>query len=735
MRRGVLCFAAVLAAAVVLVVPAGVSAAGRCGDHPWCDTSLSPDQRAQLLLAALTPAERIGLLGGDERTGVQGREHAHTGTSDGIARVGLPPTYYSDGPVGPRQGPVTALPIPMALAATFDPRLARAHGAVVANEAKLKGNDVVFAPTVNIMRTPLNGRTFEGYGEDPYLVSRLAVGWIRGAQAQGVIANVKHFAANNQEGYLGPAANESRPGQPVGPPPVEGNRMLQNSVVDERTLREMYLPQFEAAVREAKVGSVMCSYNRLNGPYACENRRLLIDILRGEWGFRGYVLADYGAVHDTAASLNEGLDFEPWPGVLYGPLNVQLALTTAQATQQQVDEHVRRILRTAFAYGFFDRAAFVDDTAQIDQAAHARTARRIEQSAATLLVNRRRMLPLRPRRLKSIAVIGRDAAEFKSGGGSGAVTPFAFHSPFDAIAARAGRRVRTRYDDGTDAERAAALAKGSTVAIVFAGDYQTEGVDRYCLTLECPDFHGDQDALIERIAAANPRTIVVLETGGPVLTPWRGKVRALLEAWYPGQEAGPALARVLFGDVDPGGRLPVTFPRSEADLPTAGDPEKYPGVAEQVHYKEGVFVGYRWYDQRRLRPAFPFGFGRSYTRFAFRGLRVRRTGRHSARVSAVVVNRGRRRGTAVPQLYLGLPSPSGAVRQPPRQLRGVRKLSLRRGARRRVTFRVGSRALSYWDVTAGRWRVARGCYRVMVGSSSRALPLRGRFGIGRRCGR
>jgi len=572
------------------------------------------------------------------------------------------------------------------------------------------------------MLTPLGGRTFEGYGEDPYLVARTAVGWIEGAQSQGVIADVKHFAANNQEGDSGPLADASAPGQPLGPPPAQGDRMTVNAVVDERTLREIYLPQFEAAVKEAHVGSVMCSDNRLNSAYACENAHLLRDILQRDWGFEGYVLADYGAAHDTFADLDGGLDFEPWPGLAYSPALVTAGLLTGVADRATVDAHVHRILRTLFAYGFFDRAAFADDDAQIDKAAHARVAQRIEEGAITLLKNGDGALPLDARSLHSLAIVGADADTFKTGGGSGDVTPFVVHTPRPAITQRAGPGVRVTYDDGSDPDAAAADAKAADVAVVFAGDYQTEGTDKRCLSLECPPYRGDQDALIERVAAANPNTIVVLETGGPVLTPWRDRVKGLLEAWYPGQE-GPAIARVLFGDADPGGRLPATFPASEADEPTAGDPQKYPGVAETVTYKEGVLVGYRWFDAKRLQPAFPFGFGRSYTSFAYRRLRIApRAGELT--VAATVTNTGRRAGVAVPQLYLGLPSPGPGVVQPPRQLRGFAKLRLRPGQSRRVRFGVDRRALSYWDTGAGGWRVAPGCYHVMVGSSSRNLPLR-----------
>ena len=706
------------------------SGAGRCGDHPWCDTALDPDTRARLLVDALTLDEKIGLLAGDELFGVTGQPGTHTGTSNGVPRLGIPPTYYSDGPVGPRQGQSTAMPAPMALAATFDPRMAYRHGATIANEAKFKGNDVIFAPTVNIMRTPVGGRTFEAYGEDPYLVSRLTVGWIRGAQSEGVISSVKHFAANNQEGDAGGAANTSRPGQPVGPPNASGNRLTVNAVVDERTLREVYLPQFEAAVKEAGVGSVMCAYNRVNGQYACENAHLLEEVLRGEWGFDGYVLADYGAAHNTGASLANGLDFEPWPGFTYGPVPVTAALVAGQTREEIIDEHVRRITRTLFAYGFFDREAYRDDDDQIDKPAHARTAQEIEEAAITLMKNRGGALPLDTARLRSIAVISEEAAEFKTGGGSGNVQPFEIKTARDAIALRAGPGVETRYDDGTDPERAAEVARSADVALVFAGDYQSEFSDKDCLSLQCPPYRGDQDALIESVAAANPNTIVVLQTGGPVLTPWRDRVRAIVQAWYPGQEGGPAIARVLFGEVDPGGRLPVTFPQREEDIPTAGDPEKYPGVAENVFYKEGVFVGHRWYDARNIEPAFPLGFGLSYTRFRMRDVRVRKTGPRSARASVLVVNRGDRPGVAVPQLYLGLPQPSEDVPQPPKQLEGARKITLEPGQRRRVRFSIGERALSYWDVGSNGWSVARGCYRVMIGKSSRSIAGQGMLAIG-----
>jgi beta-glucosidase len=710
----------------VLALPGAASAAGRCGQHPWCDTALSADQRAGLLLGALTRDEKISLLGGDDLFGVGGGAGSHTGTSNGVDRVGLPSTYYSDGPVGPRQGQATSMPASMALAATFDRGMAFRHGATVGNEVKLKGNDVVFAPTVNIMRTPLGGRTFEAYGEDPFVQSRMAVGWIDGAQSEGVIANVKHFAANNQEGQ-----GVSTPGAPIGAG-VQGSRLTVNAVVDERTLREVYLSQFEAAVKEANVGSVMCSYNRLNGQYACENKHLLTDVLKGEWGFKGYVLADYGAAKNTADSLRNGLDFDPWPGFAYSPTAVNTALAAGGAPESSVDVHVRLILRTLFAYGFFDRTAHPNDDNQIDKQGHGRTARQIEQSGIVLLKNDG-LLPLDPARVKSIALIGSDADRFKSGGGSSNVQPFFSTTPRQGIERRAGSRVQVRYDPGDDADRAAALARSSDVAVVVAADTATEGSDKPCLTLECGSGDNlDRDALIQKVAAANKNTVVVLETSGPVLTPWRGSVAGLLEAWYPGEEGGSAIARVLFGDADPGGRLPATFPKREADESYAGDPEAYPGVGEQVVYKEGVFVGYRWFDQKRLEPAFPFGSGLSYTSFSYRDLRLApaRNGSARAAVEVDVKNTGRRTGTEVAQLYLGMPDPGPGVRQPPRVLRGFEKLSLKPGQTGTARFELTQRDFSYWDTKANAWKVAPGCYRVMVGHSSRDTKLQGTLSQG-----
>jgi beta-glucosidase len=332
--------------------------------------------------------------------------------------------------------------------------------------------------------------------------------------------------------------------------------------------------------------------------------------------------------------------------------------------------------------------------------------------------------------VKSIAVIGAPAAAFATGGGSSSVMPYSAVSPLAGITARAGPGAQVRYDDGSNPARAAAHASSADVAIVVAANYETEGADRQCLSLECPGTYGNQDSLIEQVAAANPRTIVVLETGGPVLTPWRDKVAAILEGWYPGEEGGAAIAGAVFGDLDPSGRLPVTFPRSYADEPTAGDPESYPGVAENETYNEGVFVGYRWFDTHGEQPAFPFGFGLSYTSFGYHGLGMRPASNSSlgATVTAQVTNTGRRAGAEVAQLYLGLPSLPG-VPQPPSQLKGFQKVSLGPGRTAEVSFPLDLRSLAYWDTAARGWKVAPGCYKVMVGRSSRDLSLDGTVAV------
>ncbi len=702
--------------------PILVPGASRCGAHPWCDTRLSPAARSDLLLAALTLQQKIDLMAGDDLAGAATGTPA-TGTVNGIPALDIPPLYMSDGPVGPREGQATAFPSPLALAASFDTEMAYRVGQTIGNEVRLKGNDLVHGPTVDVMRIPQAGRTFETYGEDPFLSASLAPHWVKGAQSQGVIANVKHFALNHQEGQIGlpPIAS------------VIGDRHLIDAQVDERTLRELYLPPFEAAVKVGGSGSVMCAYNSVNGQPACSNQYLLQQVLRDEWGFDGFVVSDYLlAVRGTADSAINGTDIEMPIGQFYTPLLLQLNVISGLVPEAVIDIRVGNVLRTLFRFGFFDRAAFPSDESLIDQQAHAVVARENLERGIVLLKNDN-VLPISAA-VKSIAVIGSVAEMYVNGGGSSNVMPYAFKPPLQAIINRAGAGVAVQYNDGSNAAEAAALAAAVELPIVFVRDTSTEGVDKYCLGLDCGPLpylpaSTPQDDLIRAVAAANPRTVVVMENSGPVLTPWREEVGALLAAWYPGQEAGPAIARVLFGDVDASGRLPVSFMAAEGDTPVAGNILQYPGLGVgAVQYSETLFTGYRWHDKNNVAPAYPFGYGLSYTRFQYSGLSI-----SADEIRATVTNVGSRTGTEVAQLYIGFPETSVAVPQPIRQLKGFQRVQLAPGQSAVVRFPLDARSLAYWDVASGDWQRSNGCYAISVGASSRDLPLTGSLAIGAGC--
>jgi beta-glucosidase len=707
---------------------------------PWCDTSLSPGRRADLLEKRMTATEKIDFLNGV----VPG---THAGASMAIPRLGIPSVTYTDGPVGahPAKGEATAMPIPMALAATFDRSDAYRYGKEVATEAKHKGDDVVFGPTVNLMRTPEGGRTYEAYGEDPFLVASTAVGWIDGAQSTGVLADIKHFAENNQEGQLGAAPFTG----------TDGSRILVDVHVSPRVMHENELEAFEAAVKMAHVATVMCAYNRVNGVFSCSNSYLLQRTLEKQWGFKGYVLSDYGAAHSTVGNLNHGLDFEPSFAVTVPSLSsyfapeIEAALAAHLVKMSTIDGHVHRILRTWFAYGIFDRSPFRTSEALIDKSADGHTAEQIEQSAAVLLKNSHHLLPLRASKVHSIAVVGQYADKFVTGGGSGDVHPYSTVTALQGIRrALRGHHATIRYAEGNDIAAAVAAAKASEYAVVVVGDVESEGQDKSCIGLNCvsdltestlptntypcsipscPPNAGNEAALIDAVAAANPRTIVVLETGAPVLTDWRTKVPALLEAWYPGERGGTAIANLLLGKADPAGRLPVTFPNSAAQLPTAGSPAKYPGLGIEEYYTEGLDIGYRWYLAHHYTPAYSFGYGLSYTRFRFSHLVV--TTHPSggdgtiATVSVRVTNTGHRAGRAVPELYLALPG-SRRVPEPPLQLRGYQGVTLTPDHSTVVTFPLNARSFAYYNAAKNRWQVRQsGCFGVRVGSSVGSLPL------------
>ncbi|HWC33302.1 MAG TPA: glycoside hydrolase family 3 C-terminal domain-containing protein [Mycobacteriales bacterium] len=715
---------AVLAAAALVATPvtaAAKPAASRCGSHPWCDTALSPVKRAHLLLAAMSQSDKVGML-----------------TGAAASDVGVPAFNATDGALGPGgigsgSNRATAMPAGIALAAGFGRKLAYAYGKTVGIGVRNRGFDADYGPTVNIMRTPLGGRTFEAYGEDPYLAGQMAVGWVRGLQSTGVMADPKHFAANNQEGQVGVSPGTG----------AVGGRFVVNSVVGERAFHEIYLRAFQAAVQQGHAATVMCSYNEVNGRYACANKLLLSSILRHRWGFKGFVLSDAGACHEPNEDLAAGMNLDIL-GTCYTAPEVDAELAAGLIRQQTLDARVFEILRALFRYGFFDHPTWPKNIALDHVKAQAAVADRTEERGAVLLRNLG-VLPLRPALDKKIAVIGPAASQYILGAGSSQVKPWFTTTALQGLQRRAARAGDTvTYASGRNRSAAVALAKQSDVVVVVAADSESEGVDKPCMSLRAicsggqatpPNplasqaAFGNQDALIKAVASANQRTVVVLETGAPVLTPWRHCVAAILEAWYPGEDGGTAIARLLYGDTDPGGRLPATFPRSAGQLPTAGSTAQYPGTFSATqpahlaaHYSEGVMVGYRWYDEHHLKPAYPFGFGLSYTSFKFSHQSIRRH-TSGAVVRLTVTNTGRRAGWATPEVYVGLPSAAHRP-QPPLQLAGFAKLQLAPGQARRVAIRLNRRAYEYWDVHTNEFRVARhGCETTVIAASSRKLDF------------
>jgi len=651
---------------------------------------MDPVARATALVAQMTLAEKI-----TEMHGIQ--DATHNRFVPGIPRLGIPPLVVTNGPagVGPgdpkTQAPATALPAPEALAATFDPAQAAAYGRIMGTEAADLGNNFIEGTDVNVVRVPQNGRTFENYGEDPFLAARLAVANIRAVQSAGIVGEVKHFDAYSQE----------------------NNRFALNEVVDERTLHEIYDPPFQAAVQQGHAGAVMCAYPAVNGTFSCESPELLTTDLRTDWGLNGFITSDFGATHSTAPSINAGMNLEMPTGKFFDTALLD-AVNSGQVSVSTIDTLLVQRFAEEIRLGLFDNPP---PAQPIPAQADGGVARSIAEQGAVLLRNQGSVLPLHAASLHSIAVIGPDAsAAVTGGGGSSHVIPLLTVDPVTGIKNAVGPNTTVTADPGTNTASAAALAKASDVAIVMVGDNETEGKDRTSLALS-----GNQDALVEAVAAANPRTIVVLKSGGPVLMPWAGQVPALLEAWYPGEEDGTVVADLLFGKANPSGKLPLTFPVSATDLP-ANTPAQYPGVNGTATFSEGVFVGYRHYDAANITPLFPFGFGLSYTTFAFSRLTVHPGPHGTVTVSANVTNTGHRAGSDVVQLYVGDPS-SAAVPEPPNQLQGFGKVALGPGQTRRVTFSLDARSFSFWDTASASWRVAGGMYRINVGDSSRNLPL------------
>ncbi|SDZ40014.1 beta-glucosidase [Amycolatopsis xylanica] len=643
---------------------------------PWVGSEAPIPQRVDQVLAAMTPAEKLNMVHGSAGPfDLAGPVYA--GLVQPIPRLCVPRLGLSDGSAGIGNGQtgVTQLPSPTAMAAGWNRSLAAAYGDVLGAEVRGKGANVALAPAIDVARDPRAGRSYETFGEDPELTGELAVAQIRAIQQHGVIAQAKHLAAYSQETLR--------------------NTSLGNVTVDERTLQEIYLPAFERAVRDGGVGSVMCGYNYLNGVHACNNTYLLSQVLKGQFGFDGFVTSDWYGMTASVAAANAGLDLQMPDGCYFGK---------RLAPGARLDDMVRRILGQMFRLGLFDRPATGSPSAVVTTPRHAAIAREVAEQGTVLLKNADDVLPLR--RSDSVAVIGTAAGAgvLGSGGGSAHVVAQAIDTPYDGIAAHG----KVSFDDGTDPNRAARVAAASDVAVVFAAKWSTESKD-------APDISLADNALIDKVAAANPNIVVVLNTGGPVTMPWLARVKGVLAAWYPGQEYGEALASLLYGDVNPSGKLPVTFPASLGQVPARAFPDG--------RFTEGLAVGYRWYDQQGLNPLFPFGFGLSYTRFELSSLRI-----SGDVVEASVTNTGSRPGAEVVQLYVSHPA---SDREPPRQLKGFEKVFLAPGETQRVRFSLTPRDLSHWDSSAHQWVRTAGYYGISVGTSSRDLPLTGHLSVPR----
>jgi beta-glucosidase len=704
---------------------------------PWMDRSLSSDARANLLLQQMTLDEKLSLLHGNGMAREAQWQRPLTRDSNGgagyitpIPRLGIPAVDISDAAYGVRAAGAmgryaTALPSNLGAAASWDRHAAYAYGALIAQELRAQGFNMSLGGGINLTREPRDGRTFEYLGEDPVLAGTLVGQLMAAEKAEHVISDIKHYALNDQE----------------------TGRDIVNAKISERAMRESDLLAFQIGVRDAQPGAVMCAYNRVNGDYSCENDYLLREVLKGDWRFPGFVLSDWGGTHSTVKASRAGLDHEEPMDDFFGPA-LKAAVEQKQVPLAEIDDHARRILRSYFDDGIMD---YPVNRHVIDVEGHLEVTQQIEEGSIVLLKNQNSILPLDAAHTRSLAVIGAHAdVGMLSGGGSAQVDPpggnainpaegaisFATHShvyfptsPLKQLRAVLPN-VKVEFASGDDLAAAAALARQSDIAIVFVQQWQMEGMDLPSLAL--PE---NQDALVEAVAAANPHTIVVLETGTAALMPWAGKVQGIVEAWYSGARGATALARVLTGAVNPSGKLAITFPLRDADLPHPVIPplpaaDSGAGAAAvssganthssySVTYDEGLKVGYKWYDAEAKPVLFPFGFGLSYTTFVYSDLHV--SGGTKPQVRFTVKNTGACAGAEVAELYVVLPA---TMKEPPKRLVGYDKFTLAPGESRQVTIDVDPLFLTVYDEQERRMRVAPGLYSFAVGGSSQSLPLK-----------
>jgi beta-glucosidase len=698
---------------------------------PWMDKSLAPDQRADMVIAQMTLDEKIQLVhGGQVPRGTLSPSNGGAGWIPGIPRLGIPDINMADSAVGVTRGAAasrysTLLPSTLGLAASWDLKAGHLYGTVIGRELRDQGYNMSIGGGVDITREPRNGRNFEYDGEDPILAGKMVGQLMKGVQDQQIMGDLKHYALNDQE----------------------TGRNIGNAILDKRSMRESDLLAFEIGLRDSQAAGVMCAYNKINGDWACENDYTLNQVLKKAFGFQGWVMSDWGGTHSTDKAAKAGLDQE-MPGSGFFGDALKKAVESGEVPMARLNDMVHRILRSMFAVGVIDnppRRQVVDVFKGLEDA------QALAEESIVLLKNNGNQLPLNGA-VKSIAVIGSHAdVGIVSGGGSAQVDPpggnavppppppagaqgrggrggfgrggavYFPDSPLKAIRARAPN-ARVSFDAGTDPAAAASLAKSSDVAIVFVNQPMSEGRD--AATLSLPE---KQDDLVAAVAAANPKTIVVLETGGPVTMPWIDKANAVLAAFYPGIRGAEAIANILFGEVNPSAKLPVTFAKSDADLPhpqiagmnltPAGGRGGLPPF--DIPYTEGLKVGYKWFDAENKEPLFPFGFGLSYTAYAYSGLKVTPAG-NGLTVTFSVKNTGRRGGQEIAEVYASLPPGAG---EPSKRLVGWDKVELAPGQSKTVTVNVEPLFLSIFNEEKNGWQVVGGDYKVLVGGSSKTLPL------------
>lgn len=721
-------FLASAAIAIALAGPASgqESATPASAGQPWLNPGLSPEARARAAVEAMTLDEKLRLIFGysdqavteiskvpDDIVSQELKAYVQTravkgsaGFVPGVPRLGVPDQWQTDASMGVRNSliPSTALPSSLATAASFDPAVPRAGGVMIGAETRATGHNTMLSGGVNLAREPRNGRNFEYTGEDPLLAGTMAGSLIEGIQSNKIISTIKHYAVND----------------------TETQRTTLDVTISAEALRQSDLLAFEFAIERGSPGSVMCSYNLINGRWGCENDYLLNTVLKGDWGYKGFVMSDWGAVHSTAPAANNGLDqFTGFCCVTdnprFAPPAMKAALQSGAISQTRLDNMVERILWALFAKGPVDNPV---KAGPIDYAAHALVSQKAAEESLVLLKNDGDLLPLRG--VKSVAVIGGNADKgVMAGGGSSDVTPvggavmidehtFMPSAPLAALKSELPR-AKVSFDAGSDLASAAALAAASDVAIVFVTQHDSEGYDGHL------ELQGNQDALVAAVAKANPKTVVVVESGGAVFMPWASDVPAILEAFYPGIRGGPAIARILTGKVNPSGHLPISFPASSdqlahPDLPGLGLPGETP---THITYDEGATVGYKWYDVKGYKPLWAFGHGLSYTSFALSGLTALPDGK-SVKVGFSMRNSGKRAGKGVAQVYVAPADWKKAGWEAPKRLGAFAKTELKPGKARQIELSVDPRLLATYEAANNNWHIKAGTYRLMVGQASDA---------------